>query len=99
MVHRNKRNKIGKFDPTTEQFEEFDIPTPSSNSMALQLMETVTSGSLKWPAQRLENLMLKLGRLMNLSTPTLNSGPHTPIIGNGVIWFTEIEASKIGRPT
>jgi virginiamycin B lyase len=32
-------NKIGKFDPGTEQFQEFDIPTPSSRPHGLVVDE------------------------------------------------------------
>ena len=33
-------NKIGKFDPATEQFQEFDIPTPSSRPHGLVVDES-----------------------------------------------------------
>src|SRR5215217_783616 len=32
-------NKIGKFDPPTEQFQEFDIPTPTSRPHGLVVDE------------------------------------------------------------
>jgi virginiamycin B lyase len=46
---------------------------------------------------KIGKLDAETGQVDEFLTPTPNSGPHTPIMGNGVVWFTEIEASKIGR--
>jgi virginiamycin B lyase len=92
-------NKIGRFDPKTEQFKEFDIPTQSSGPHGLVIDEA--SDNIIWftemSGSKIGKLDAETGKVDEFPTPTPNSGPHTPIMGKGVVWFTEIQASKIGR--
>src|SRR5919108_5451007 len=90
-------NKIGKFDPTTEQFQEFDVPTPSSRPHGLVVDENGNIWFTEMAGSKIGKLDAETGQIDEFPTPTPNSGPHTPIMGNRVVWFTEIEASKIGR--
>jgi virginiamycin B lyase len=78
-------NKIGKFDPTTEQFEEFDIPTPSSRPHGLAVDGNGDVWFTEMAGSKIGKLDVETGQVDEFPTPTLNSGPHTPIIGNGVI--------------
>ncbi len=36
MVHAQRASTIGRFDPATEQFKEFPLPTPNSGPHGLQ---------------------------------------------------------------
>lgn len=90
-------NKIGSFDPGTEQFLEFNVPTPSSRPHGLVSDENGNIWFTEMSGSKIGKLDVDTGEIEEFDTPTSNSGPHTPIIGNGVVWFTEIQASKIGR--
>lgn len=90
-------NKIGRFDPSTEQFREFDIPTPSSRPHGLVADGDGNIWFTEQGASKIGRLDPATGEIEEFSTPTPGSGPHTPIMGDGVLWFTEQNASKIGR--
>ena len=45
-------NKIGMFNPNTEEFKEFPIPTPSSRPQDLFQIFMATYGLQKWVQQR-----------------------------------------------
>jgi virginiamycin B lyase len=98
-------NKIGKFDPTTEQFQEFDIPTLSSRPHGLVVDQDGNVWFTEMEGSKIGKLDVDTGQVVaEFPTPTLNSGPHTndsgtrriAIDSNGKLWFTEYNAAKIG---
>lgn len=90
-------NKIGKFNPTTEQFTEYQIPTPSSRPHGLVADGKGNIWFTEVGAGKIGKLDSKTGSIEEYSTPTKNSGPHTPIVFDNFLWFTEQSASKIAR--
>lgn len=90
-------NKIGRFDPTSEQFQEFNIPTPSSRPHGLVADESGNIWFTEQRASKIGKLDPATGKIQEFPTPTANSGPHTPIMGDGALWFTEQSASKIAK--
>lgn len=90
-------NKIGRFDPATEQFREFDIPTPSSRPHGLVADGDGNIWFTEQGASKIGRLDPATGEIEEFPTPTPGSGPHTPIMGDAVLWFTEQNASKMGR--
>lgn len=90
-------NKIGRFDPATEEFQEFDVPTPSSRPHGLVADGSGNIWFTEQGASKIGKLDPATGEIEEFPTPTPNSGPHTPIMGDGVLWFTEQSASKIAR--
>jgi streptogramin lyase len=79
-----RTNKIGKFQPRTEQFKEFDIPTPSSGPHGLVIDRK--SGNSIWFTEmrgsKIGKLDAETGRVIDeFPTPSPNSGPHIPIMG------------------
>lgn len=91
-------NKIGRLDPKTDEFQEFDIPTLSSRPHGLVVDND--NGNVwftEMASSKIGKLDTETKKMTEFPTPTPNSAPHTPIMGKGVVWFTEIEASKIGR--
>jgi len=90
-------NKIGRFDPATEEFQEFSIPTQSSRPHGLVADESSNIWFTEQGASQIGKLDPATGEIEEFPTPTPNSGPHTPIMGDGVLWFTEQSASKIAR--
>ena len=91
-------NKIGMFDPNTEEFKEYDIPTPSSRPHGLV---TDNSGNVWFTevgAGQIGKLDIQTETITEYPTPTPNSGPHTPIFADQkTLWFTEQRASQIGK--
>ena len=81
-------NKIGKFDPATQQFQEFDIPTPSSRPHGLVVDDNGDVCFTEMAGSKIGKLDAETGQFDEFPTPTPDSAPHTPIIGNGVVWFT-----------
>lgn len=90
-------NKIGMFDPKTEQFQEFVVPTSSSRPHGLVVDDNGNIWFTEMAASKIGKLDTVTKKISEFPTPTPNSGPHTPIMGEGVVWFTEIDASNIGR--
>lgn len=90
-------NKIGMFDPASEEFREFDIPTPSSRPHGLVADEDGNIWFTEQGASKIGKLDPETGEIEEFLTPTPGSGAHTPIMGAGVLWFTEQSASKIAR--
>lgn len=90
-------NKIGRFDPATEQFSEFDIPTQSSRPHGLVADRNGNIWFTEQGASKIGRLDIETGEIEEFATPTPGSGAHTPILGDGVLWFTEQSASKIAR--
>ena len=90
-------NKIGMFDPATEEFREFDIPTSSSRPHGLVADEDGNIWFTEQGASKIGKLDPETGDIDEFPTPTPGSGAHTPIMGDSVLWFTEQSASKIAR--
>lgn len=91
-------NKIGMFNPNTEEFQEYDIPTPSSRPHGLVTDNQGNVWFTEVGAGKIGKLDPASGVIEEFSTPTTNSGPHTPIFAdNTTLWFTEQSASQIGK--
>src|SRR5919204_4213922 len=70
-------NKIGKFDPKTEQFSEFDIPTPSSRPHGLVADDNGNIWFTESGASKIGKLDPQTGEIEEFPTPTPGSSPHT----------------------
>jgi len=91
-------NKIGQFDPKTEQFKEYQIPTPSSRPHGLAVDDDGNVWFTEVGAGKIGKLDPNSSEIQEYDTPTTNSGPHTPIFAeDGILWFTEQGVSQIGR--
>ena len=91
-------NKIGMFNPNTEEFHEYDIPTPSSRPHGLVSDIQGNVWFAEVGAGKIGKLDPLTGIIEEFSTPTTNSGPHTPIFADDTtLWFTEQNASQIGK--
>jgi virginiamycin B lyase len=83
-------NKLGRFDPKTQQFKEFDLKTPKSGP---QSMVDDPEGNIWFTpadAKYIGKLDPKTGAITEypLPDPTA-SHPHTPVLdGKGNIWMT-----------
>ena len=91
-------NKIGKFDPNTEQFSEYIIPTESSRPHGLVVDNQGNVWFTEVGAGQIGKFNPLTETFEEFVTPTPNSGPHTPIFADeNTLWFTEQRASQIGR--
>ncbi|MDH5416676.1 MAG: dienelactone hydrolase family protein [Nitrosopumilus sp.] len=91
-------NKIGMFNPNTEEFKEFSIPTPSSRPHGLVSDIHGNIWFTEVGAAKIGKLDPQTGTIEEFSTPTANAGPHTPIFADeNTLWFTEQSASQIGK--
>ena len=75
-------NKIGRFNPATEEFREYPIPTPSSRPHGLVVDDQGFVWFTEQAGDKIGKLDPETGIIEEFSTPTPNSSPHTPIIGN-----------------
>jgi virginiamycin B lyase len=92
-------NKLGVFDPKTEQFKEYELKTPKSGP---QSMVDDAEGNIWFTpadAKYIGKLDPKTGAITEypLSDQTA-SHPHTPVLdGKGNLWATISGKSQIGR--
>jgi len=93
-------NAIGRFNPTTKVYTEFEIPT--LNAQALDL-DIDSSGNI-WFTESAGNKVGRLdpatGEIAEFSIPTSNSQPFGIRVDDlGNAWFTESTGNKIGKLT
>ncbi len=91
-------NKLGRFDPRSEQFTEWPMPTEGSHPHGIAW---ASDGQLYVTEQRGNKIAAfdpRTERFSEYRVPTADAGPHTPIEGpDGMIWFTEQSGNRIGR--
>ena len=92
-------SKIGRFDPKTTTFTEFDLPTPNATPIGITSAATAITGSAKRPRNRIGRITPQ-GKVTEFPLPTPNAGPDAMLLGpDGNVWFSETEVSQIGRIT
>ena len=64
---------------------------PSSRPHGLVVDENGNIWFTEMTGSKNPKLDTETGHVDEFPTPTPNSGPHTPIMGKGAVWFTEIE--------
>ncbi len=75
-------NKIGKFDPNTEQFSEYIVPTKSSRPHGLVVDDQGNVWLTEVGAGQIGKFDPVTETFEEFATPTLDSGPHTPIFAD-----------------
>jgi virginiamycin B lyase len=92
-------NKLGRFDPKTQQFKEYPIPGPRSGAHGLTEDKdgNIWFGA-NW-AGYIGKLDPKTGAFTNYPMPDPNArDPHTPIFDKeGILWFTLQNSNMVGR--
>jgi virginiamycin B lyase len=92
-------NKLGRFDPKTQQFKEYPIKTPRSGAHGL----TEDKDGNIWFAANWAGYVGKLdpktGNITEYPMPDPKArDPHTPIFDKaGILWFTLQNANMVGR--
>lgn len=92
-----KGNNLGMFDPQSEKFQEYRLGTKEASPQ-----KCVYDGGRIWFAEMLGNNIAAFDVtqlfLIEFPVPTPNSWPRSIATdGSGNIWYTELQANKIGR--
>jgi carboxymethylenebutenolidase len=90
-------NKIGMFDPITNEFKEYDIPVPSSRPHGLVADDDGHIWFAAIGAGYVGKLDPATGAIEEYYVGAENSGPHTPILAGQTLWFTDQRLSQIGK--
>ncbi|OGA94601.1 MAG: hypothetical protein A3G27_02685 [Betaproteobacteria bacterium RIFCSPLOWO2_12_FULL_66_14] len=89
-------NKVARFDPRTQTFREWDLPSGHRPHGVLVDKQGIvwTTGNGNGTIGRLDPAS---GRITEFSTPSGGGGPHTLVITDdgGTIWFTLQSGDKI----
>src|SRR5213078_2260050 len=92
-------SKIGRLDPKTYSFKEFDLPTANATPIGIVVGP---EGNL-WFSEKTAGKIGRItpqGQITEFPLPTANAGPDAMQLGpDGNIWFSETEESQIGRIT
>ena len=89
-------NKIARFDPATQQFREWELPSGAKPHGLLVDKQGIVyyTGNGNGTIGRLDPTT---GKVTEFKAPT-DGGPHTLVqASDGIIWFTEQSAERIGR--
>ncbi len=92
-------NKIGVFDPSTEQFTEYDIPTPQSNPYDIAMDSEGNVWFAEWNAGKIGKLDFKLKKVVeyDLKKEGGSSRPASIAVdGEDNIWIGDIAMNAIG---
>jgi virginiamycin B lyase len=92
-------NKLGRFDPKTEQFKEYPIKTPRSGAHGLT---EDNDGNIWFGANwagYIGKLDPKTGEITEYPMPDPKArDPHTPVFDKaGILWFTLQNSNMVGR--
>lgn len=94
-------NKIAKFDPDNEQFTEYQFEDTFSESRSIVVDKN--DDTIFFTSERLNSIIMfnpkKDDSFIAFPIPTYNPGldDGLTIDKNGIVWFTQINANKIGR--
>ena len=90
-------NVIGRFDPATEAFTQFPLPTPDAKPCGL----LVDAEGTVWFSERGGGKLGKIGSegtIREFAVPDRFSGPFLMVADRrGDLWFSEIFSGRIGR--
>ena len=97
-------NKVGHFDPKTNAFQEWAIPTETADPTGIAT--TIISGSLViWGTEFAKDKVFVFyptsGTFLEFSLPNANSGVESvsvePSGAQAIVWFTEIQRNANGE--
>lgn len=92
------QGRLGRFDPASENFTFFDIPTVGSFPMRLIIDFQNRVWFTEFLGNRIGVYDQSVNRLSEYEVPTNASGPaDLTLDGQGVLWFTETYAKKVAK--
>lgn len=91
-------NKIGSFDPATEKFVEYDVPTPRSNPYDIAIDSEGNVWFVEWNAGKVGKLDFKSKKVKEYSfTDDSSRFGGIAIDSDDNIWVGDITMNEIGR--
>ena len=92
-------NKLGRFDPKTEQFKEFPLKTPDSGPHGLVADKDGNIWFTAISKGYIGRLNPLTGQITEYRMPDPHAtDPHTPVFDQqGILWFTMEESNFVGR--
>jgi streptogramin lyase len=92
-------SKIGRLDPKTYAFKEFDLPSANATPIGIVVGPEGDLWFAEKSAGKIGRITMQ-GKITEFALPTPNAGPDAIMLGpDGNIWFSETEVSQIGRIT
>ncbi|OGV99696.1 MAG: hypothetical protein A3I04_04565 [Nitrospinae bacterium RIFCSPLOWO2_02_FULL_39_110] len=92
-------NKIGSFDPATEKFVEYDIPTPQSNPDDLAIDSEGNVWFVEWNSGKIGKLDFKLNKILEYDLKSNSRLAGIAVDAEDNIWITDIAMNEVGRFT
>src|SRR6202022_162266 len=90
-------SKIGRLDPKTYAFKEFDLPSANATPIGIVVGPEGDLWFAEKSAGKIGRITMQ-GKITEFALPTPNAGPDAMMLGpDGNIWFSETEVSQIGR--
>ncbi|MBI3583860.1 MAG: hypothetical protein HY096_07915 [Nitrospinae bacterium] len=90
-------NKIGSFDPATEKFVEYDIPTPDSSPNDLALDSEGNVWFVEWNGGKIGKLDFKIKKVVEYDLKTNSHPAGIAVDAEDNIWISDIAMNEIGR--
>jgi len=92
-------NKIGSFEPATEKFVEYDIPTPDSSPNDLALDSEGNVWFVEWNGGKIGKLDFKLKKILEYDLESNGRPAGIAVDAEDNIWITDVAMNEIGRFT
>jgi virginiamycin B lyase len=92
-------NKIGSFDPATEKFVEYDIPTPQSNPNDLAIDSEGNVWFVEWNSGKIGKLDFKLKKILEYDLESNGRLAGITVDAEDNIWITDTAMNEVGRFT
>lgn len=90
-------NRIARFDPATESWQEYDLPTADSQPWGLALDAAGDVWFAETAANQIGKMEAASGTITEYGELTAGSQPWGVAVSDGVVWFTQRAADQIGR--
>jgi streptogramin lyase len=90
-------NRVARFDPATETWDEFSISTPGSRPWGLALDGAGSLWFAESAGNKIGRLALDSGEIQEYGGLAAGSEPWGVVVADGDVWFTERAGNAIGR--
>ena len=90
-------NKIGSFEPSTEKFVEYDIPTPQSSPNDLALDSEGNVWFIEWNSGKIGKLDFKIKKVVEYDLKSSSHPAGIAVDEEDNIWISDVAMNEIGR--
>jgi len=89
-------NKIGSFEPATEKFVEYDIPTPESSPNDLALDSEGNVWFVEWNSGKIGKLDFKIKKVVEYDLKSNSHPAGIAVDAEDNIWISDVAMNEIG---